>query len=128
MFDRNPSLVERIDDLIRQYEGDAVADVLMETKRRIKRAEDCLLGFTPSGSEYFNRDGDGFRLDVDTCERVIRENYNRGHRAMIEVSRLRKLCSDAAALYSQGGTYPINGEMAQRLAEVTQRLPAAPPK
>jgi hypothetical protein len=90
MFDENPSLVQRMETLIRQYEGDAVADVLMEAKRRLKRAEDCLLGFTPSGSEYFNRDGDGFRVDVDACERVIRENYNRGHRAMIELVKAQK--------------------------------------
>ena len=94
MFDENPSLVQRMDALIRQYEGDAVADVLMEAKRRIKRAEDCLLGFTPSGSEYFNRDGDGFRVDVDACERVIRENYNKGHRAMIDNAHLRKRSSE----------------------------------
>lgn len=32
-----------------------------------------------------------------------------------ENARLRSLCAEAAALYSQGGVFPINGEMSERL-------------
>ena len=91
MFEEDrPCLIEQMKRMARQFEGDKVADVLMEAARRLKRAEDTLLGFTPNGSEYFCRDGDGFRVDVDACERVIRENYNKGHRAMIDLAKTRK--------------------------------------
>lgn len=90
MFTEQPNLIERMKRMAAQFEGDAVADVLAEAARRLKTAEDTLLSFTPNGSEYFLRDGEGFRVDVAACERVIRENYDKGHRAMIEAARARK--------------------------------------
>lgn len=35
--------------------------------------------------------------------------------AASEIAALRRLCAGAASLYGGGGTFPINGEMAQRL-------------
>lgn len=41
-----------------------------------------LLGLTPGGSEYFLPDGDGFRVDPEACQRVIREKFDMYHRLL----------------------------------------------
>jgi hypothetical protein len=37
-----------------------------------------------------------------------------------ENAKLRSLCAEAAALYSQGGVFPINGEMSERLRRASK--------
>ena len=39
---------------------------------RTKAAEDALVAQTCSGSEFFIRDGDGFRVDVPACVEYIK--------------------------------------------------------
>lgn len=91
MFDAPPpSLLERMKQLAAEWEGDKVADVLVEAARRLKAAEDLLLSFTPGGSEYFRRDGDGFRVDIEACGAVIKEQRMSGIKAKMEAARLRK--------------------------------------
>jgi hypothetical protein len=53
-------------------------------------------------------------LDAARTER----NIERAARlkAEAELAGLRELCREASALYRQGGTFPIDGEMSQRLA------------
>lgn len=64
-------------------------------KDRAKIAEDALLGLTCSGSEFFLRHGDGYRVDVQACVvyiRKIKENqHNTIKRVMIEVKRLQNI-------------------------------------
>lgn len=49
---------------------------------RAKAAEDALLNLTCSGSEFFIRDGDGFRVDVPACVAYIRRSRDSQHEAI----------------------------------------------
>lgn len=73
----------------------ATARAIEALEARAKAAENMLLSFTPSGSEYFLRDGpDGFRVDIEACARVIREQRMSGIEAKKECARLRKVQSN----------------------------------
>jgi hypothetical protein len=65
---------------------------------RAKAAEDALLHLTCSGSEFFIRDGDGFRVDVPACVAYIRRVRESQHATIVREIRARNAAEAALAL------------------------------
>ena len=73
----------------------AERDALAKIARDLTKG---LVQLTPSGSEYFTRHGDEYFADIEACQRVVRERYDSGHKAKIELVDARRDLRTAEAL------------------------------
>lgn len=72
-------------------------DRIAELERHRKEAGDALLKLTPGGSEYFVRDGDGYRVDVRACMAIINHKRERAWEALKGVVLARRELAEAHA-------------------------------
>ncbi len=78
------------DDLAARAEIAALRAQVERLTAHRKQAGDALLRFTPSGSEYFLCDNDGFRVDPDACAAIIQNKMDKLHEARRTVALQRK--------------------------------------
>lgn len=57
----------------------------------VRQLSSCLTSLTPGGSEFLIRfDDDLYFADVGACEKFIRRCYDEGHKAKLDLARLKK--------------------------------------
>ncbi|MBA1159363.1 hypothetical protein [Microvirga mediterraneensis] len=61
-----------------------------EAIARAKTAEKALVKQTPDGSEFYKRDGDGYRVDVEACLAYIAKRRESQHNTICQNVRARK--------------------------------------